>query len=100
MTTIRTSCKRCGDVELTPNDVTLELTSSSETGTYLFDCPVCHEQQRRPANHRVVSVLLATGVIYEVVPDGSPITEDEIREFAQALDRDDWDHRLTPNQEG
>ncbi|MFQ5948605.1 MAG: hypothetical protein ACE5KX_07080 [Acidimicrobiia bacterium] len=47
-----------------------------------------------------MSVLLATGVIYEVVPDGSPITEDEIREFAQALDRDDWDHRLTPNQEG
>jgi hypothetical protein len=90
MTTIRTTCKRCGDVELTTADIGLELAAEGTTGNYRFDCPFCGQVQRRPANHRVVSILLATGVEYQIISALGPITEDEIVAFAQALDEDGW----------
>lgn len=93
MTTIKTTCHRCGDVHLTPADLALELSPTEDEGTYRFNCPSCDMLQRRPANARVVSVLLATGVVYEVInPD--PITEDEIASFATSLDREPDPFRL------
>jgi hypothetical protein len=96
MTTIRTSCSLCGDVELVPGDLSLELLASSGTGSYVFACPHCDELQRRPASHRVVSILLATGVTYRVVDEGAagPITEPEIASFAAALDHGEWESEL------
>jgi len=94
MTTIRTSCSICGDIELAPSDLSLRLTPDDGTGEYLFECPHCEQVQHRPANHRVVSILLATGVAYEVVDEAGPITEVEIREFLTALDHEDWPERL------
>ena len=41
MTTIRTTCNRCGDVELTTADISLELSSETSNGTYRFSCPFC-----------------------------------------------------------
>src|SRR5690606_7511355 len=93
MTTIKTTCSGCGDVHLTPGDIALELTSSSDEGVYTFTCPLCNEFQRRPANARVVSVLLATGVASRVIEDG-PITEEEIARFAAALDAEPDPSRL------
>jgi hypothetical protein len=90
MTTIRTTCKHCGDVELTTADIGLELAAEGSTGNYRFDCPFCGLVQRRPANHRVVSILLATGVEYEIITTVGPITEEEIESFARALDIDGW----------
>lgn len=84
MTTIKTTCSQCGDIHLTPGDLALELNPEEEAGTYRFTCPTCAIEQRRPANARVVSVLLATGVGYEVV-NTNPITEAEIESFAAAL---------------
>ncbi len=95
MTTIRTTCSRCGDIELTPRDLKLELSPDSGTGSYVFACPYCSESERRPASQRVVSILLATGVTYEVVEEDDPITEDEIAQFAAAIDQDDWSSHLT-----
>lgn len=93
MTTIKTTCGRCGDIHLTPDDVALELRPGGQEGDYRFTCPSCTEQQRRPANSRVVSVLLATGVTFEVInPD--PITESEISAFADALESDPDPFRL------
>ena len=100
MTTIKTTCERCGDVELEPSDMSLELDPTQESGVYLFTCPNCVGIQRRPANPRVVSVLLATGVSYEVVtpsPIDNPITESEIAAFARWLDgEEDLVRLLTP----
>ena len=85
MTTIKTTCTRCGDIHLTPDDVALELHPDGREGDYRFKCPTCTYLQRRPANSRVVSVLLATGVQFEVVnPD--PITDQEIEAFSTALE--------------
>jgi len=94
MTTIRTTCSRCGDVELSTTDISLELAGSGDEGTYRFACPTCSTTQHRPASHRVVSILLATGVAYEVVVDAVPITETEIGRFVAMLDQDDWFGRL------
>ena len=96
MTTIRTTCERCGDVELTPSDLSLELSPKTGVGSYLFDCPYCGELERRPASQRVVSILLATGVVYEVVePSEGPITESEIEAFSDMIGQDDWASHLT-----
>lgn len=94
MTTIRTTCAVCGDVELIPTELSLELTAISGTGTYMFACPECGDTQRRPANHRVVSILLATGVAYEVLEAKGPITESEIARFSAELDRINWAEQL------
>lgn len=93
MTTIKTTCSRCGDIHLTPSDLALELSPSQDEGTYRFTCPMCAGEQRRPANPRVISVLLATGVAYEVV-NADPITEDEIAAFAYALESEPDPFRL------
>lgn len=87
MTTIKSTCSRCGDVKLQPSDLALELDPAEDSGTYRFACPTCQQIQRRPANARVVSVLLATGVSYEVVRSDQ-ITESEIAQFAEALGKD------------
>ncbi|HEX9866600.1 MAG TPA: hypothetical protein VGC03_16680 [Acidimicrobiia bacterium] len=93
MTTIKTTCTRCGDIHLTPDDVALELRPGGREGDYRFKCPTCTEPQRRPANSRVVSVLLATGVTFEVInPD--PITEREITAFVAALEAESDPFRL------
>ena len=97
MTTIRTTCRRCGDVELTTADLGLELAEGDSTGNYRFACPTCGIVQRKPANHRVVSILLATGVDYEIVPAPGIITEDEIAAFSRALDEGGWNSELTPS---
>jgi len=96
MTTIKTTCSRCGDVELTPKDLALELDPSEESGSYRFRCPDCGDIQRRPANARVISVLLATGVAYEVIRL-EPITEDEIDTFVFALSNEIDPFRLLAN---
>jgi hypothetical protein len=93
MTTIKTTCTRCGDIHLTPEDVALELHPGGREGDYRFKCPSCTAQQRRPANSRVVSVLLATGVSFEVInPD--PISESEIDAFVVALETEPDPFRL------
>ena len=85
MTTIKTTCGRCGEIHLTPEEVELELRPGGREGNYHFKCPTCDKLQRRPANSRVVSVLLATGVSFEVI-NTDPITVREIDAFAAALE--------------
>ena len=96
MTTIKTTCTDCGDVELAPDDLVLELDPSESEGNYRFSCPECGSLERRPANSRVVSVLLATGVAYEV-KRLHPITEDEIDEFVVNLNSEIDPFRLLAN---
>lgn len=93
MTTIKTTCEYCGDVELLPDDLALEVDPLEDGSAYCFVCPICIRTQRRPANSRVVSILLATGVTYELIGP-APITEDEILSFSRALDGEDWMRHL------
>lgn len=95
MTTIKTTCDHCGEVRIGPTDIALELGTSEASGTYRFVCPSCFAIQRRPATPRVVSILLATGVSYQVSVEAvGPITTSEVDRFIDLLDGDDWFERL------
>ena len=76
MTTIRTTCPDCGDIELTVDEVKLE------HERYRYTCPWCGTVNRHPASRRVVDVLLTTGVESVVL---GPITEAEIDAFVVDL---------------
>ena len=43
MTTIKASCPTCGEVELTPADVSLMVCSHAPLSYYAFCCPTCSE---------------------------------------------------------
>ena len=90
MTTIRTTCPTCGEVKLTVADVALELLPGAQEGRYRFACPVCGTIRRRPANRRVVTILLATGVVSVDARVARPIDEAEIATFAAALGGPGW----------
>ena len=84
MTTVKTTCSSCGDIELSAAALKLELAECRTKGHYRFTCPYCENVRRRPANERVVAILLASGVGYEVVEE--TVTEAEIEEFVENLD--------------
>lgn len=90
MTTIRTTCTACGDIELTQANLRMELSPEWTSGNYIFNCPYCDREERRPASQRVVTILLAAGVTYNVVDHVGPISHEEIDEFRKALESDDW----------
>lgn len=84
MTTIKTTCSNCGDIELTAGDVRMCLpTRHSTEGRYEATCNLCNREVRRPANKRVVSILMAVGV--EIVYDSEPISEEYIAKEVEAL---------------
>ena len=65
MTTIKTSCPVCGDVELTPAQMRLVVCSRSEWSFYAFLCGTCQDEIRKPADDEVVTLLVSGGVVAE-----------------------------------
>ena len=84
MTRIKTTCDECGVINLSVDELLLEIHEDGSFGSYSFSCPNCELPASRPAGHRVVMVLLATGVEYVVV--AGDITEAEIATFVSSLD--------------
>src|SRR5215210_4295571 len=62
MATIRASCGDCGDVELTTGDVRVRVCTFDNRGTYSFRCPKCRMVVVKPAEHRTIDLLVASGV--------------------------------------
>ncbi len=87
---IRASCPTCGDVELTTRDVRVLLCSTTYESSYAFQCPSCRVAVAKPAEARVVDVLLASGISLSVwqmpaeldeAKTGQPISYDDLLEF-------------------
>ena len=98
MTTIKTSCPVCGDVELTPDADAPGRLLRSEWSFYSFLCGTCRDEVRKPADDEVVTLLVSGGVVAEhwLIPaealeehDGDAITYDDVLDFALSLDRVD-----------
>jgi predicted RNA-binding Zn-ribbon protein involved in translation (DUF1610 family) len=94
MTTIKASCPTCGEVELTPADVSLIVCSHAPLSYYAFACPGCTEQVRKPADDHVVSLLVSGGVpatVWEVPAEalepheGPALTYDDLLDLAIQL---------------
>lgn len=102
MTTIKATCPTCGEVGLTPADIELRVDEvDAASSFYAFDCPSCLGNVRKPADERVVRLLVSGGV--EVQPlqstpaprllserfDGPKLTHDDLLDFHLLLQRDD-----------
>lgn len=104
MTTIKASCPSCGEVDLTADDIVLRITAIPTNNTYGFSCPGCGRFVEKPADERIIRLLLSGGVVPVVVNvpaeiletrDGPPITHDDLLEFHELLQDDDWFAELT-----
>lgn len=103
MTTIRATCPTCGEVELTPEDIELRVCTYAPASYYQFACPLCDGQIQKPADDRVVQLLISGGVAASVweLPDevremrgGPALTVDDLLDFHLLLDQPDWFDRL------
>ncbi|HYF11139.1 MAG TPA: hypothetical protein VEC09_02460 [Actinomycetota bacterium] len=62
MTTIRTRCPSCGEVDMAADEISLRLDASGDRGEYGFVCPECSDPVKKPANRKTVALLIAAGV--------------------------------------
>jgi hypothetical protein len=60
--TVRASCSGCGDVELTTREVQVQVCTATDEGTYSFVCPSCRLIVNKPAEQRVIELLVSAGV--------------------------------------
>ena len=104
MTTIKATCPDCGEVDLTANDILLRIGASKAVNTYAFSCPDCNEFVEKPADERIVRLLLSGGVMPMLVyvpaealepKEGPPINHDDILAFHELLESDDWFQELS-----
>jgi hypothetical protein len=79
MVIIKTRCLTCGEVDLTADKVQLRIAIGGPTGSgnssYAFDCPKCSSRVRKPADTRVVQLLISGGITPELVGDDDPTEE-------------------------
>ena len=94
MTTIKASCPTCGEVELTPSDVSLMVCSHAPLSYYAFTCTTCLHEVRKPADDHVVSLLVSGGVpaqVWELPAEaleprtGPRLSYDDLLDFALQL---------------
>ena len=105
MTLIKASCPGCGEVELTPADVSLMVCSHAPLSYYAFTCDGCGDEVRKPADDHVVSLLVSGGVpatVWEVPAEaleehtGPRLSYDDLLDFALQLGDTDTLVELVP----
>jgi hypothetical protein len=104
MTSIRTNCPRCGEVEMRADVILLTVESGTGEGIYSFVCPVCEDLVEKPADRKIVSLLRSVGVetaerdvdavAIEDRPEGPEFTLDDVIDFHFELSDDAWFERL------
>lgn len=116
MTRIRARCPACGDVELAPEAMMVEVSHDAHDlvaaeSSYRFTCPFCADTVRKPADERIVQLLINGGVPLEISADlvpadliappsqatrneastvAPPLTYDDLLDLHLLLRRDDW----------
>ena len=99
MTTIKATCPACGEVDLTAEDILLRIGATQSVNTYGFTCPHCGQFVEKAADDRIVRLLLSGGVVPVPVHvpaealevhQGPPFTLDDLLDFHEQLEREDW----------
>jgi len=62
MTTIRTTCPQCGEVDMGPESILLSVQGGGSEGTYRFVCPECMGSVEKRADRKIVALLVSAGV--------------------------------------
>lgn len=108
-TLIRATCDTCGDIELRVADVQVLLCASTNEGSYVFRCTTCRLAVSKPADARVVDILIAAGVelvVWDMPAEldephaGPPISYDDLIEFHFGLDSGAVDEAVRGLAEG
>lgn len=103
MTTIKATCPDCGEVDLTADDILLRIGARASVNTYGFSCPRCSEFVEKHADERVIRLLLSGGVMPTLVHVpaeiletrmGPPINYDDLLNFHEKLQAEDWFEQL------
>ncbi|HEX6230406.1 MAG TPA: hypothetical protein VF029_01680 [Actinomycetota bacterium] len=80
MTTIRTTCPRCGEVDMGPENILLLVARGGREGTYRFTCPTCMDAVEKRADRKIVALLVSAGV--DVAGRGATATEELIDDLS------------------
>ena len=110
MTTIRTTCPRCGEVDMGPEAILLSVRQNGREGSYRFTCPNCADDVEKRADRKIVALLVSAGVDIDpgeelvgsqpellfddeldprgVLPDGPAFSIDDVIEFHYLLEDD------------
>ena len=111
MTRIRATCPSCGEIDLRPNDIELEVVRTpvgevAAGSSYSFSCPTCSDTVTKPADERIASLLRSGGVVViertrearprhpEAPPSGPRFTHDDLLDLHLLLETDDWFDQL------
>jgi hypothetical protein len=102
VTTIKATCPTCGDVDLSPSDVTVTVARELGWSTYTFRCVQCSDAVCKPADDEVVQLLTGAGVRVERMDipteyleaqvlsrTSPPLTGDDLLDFHLWIDRVD-----------
>src|SRR5580704_2503370 len=101
--TIRASCPTCGDVELTSRDVKVRICAADQHGSYSFRCPVCGMAVAKPAENRIIDLLVSSGVptvVWQLPAElaeshhGATVSYDDLLDFHYLLQADGWFEQL------
>jgi uncharacterized Zn finger protein len=96
---VRASCPSCGDVELPGTALHARVCETTGEGSYCFGCPDCGTVVVKPADQRLLDLLVASGIELTSwslpselaeVHVGDPISYDDILAFHDLLATDDW----------
>lgn len=99
MAKIRASCPDCGDVELCTDQVQARVCVENGAGSYAFRCPVCRLAASKPADARIVHLLVTWGAPLTMWRQpaelreprhGPPLSHDDVLNFHQELAADSW----------
>ena len=82
MTTIRTTCPRCGEVDMGPEAISLSVRSNGREGSYRFTCPSCEDDVEKRADRKIVALLVSAGV--DVEPD-----QEQVGLFTDVFEEED-----------
>jgi hypothetical protein len=100
---VRATCPTCGDIELTVEQVQVQVCVTTGESTYSFLCPCCAFIVNKDANDSVVESLTSAGsrLVAWTLPaelsepkSGPRITHDDLLEFHLALESTDWESDL------
>lgn len=103
MITIKATCPGCGEINLTADDIVLRIGGAKAGNTYCFSCPACSRFVEKPADERIVRLLVSGGVMPTVVEipaealevrSGPPIDYDDLLDFHELLGDDRWIEQL------
>lgn len=92
MTIFKATCPSCGEVDLKPEAFKLRIPIGAES-TYTFVCPLCISTVSKPADSRVIQLLISAGVkpdFLESPPESSApaFTYDDLLDFHLQLQSD------------